>query len=184
MKVSKLLNQLAHTVMPRPPYRLYDSWLELKHLFFIACQMLYSGVSVILWVAVPPCPFSAPRLSALKQPQLFVLPFLSFAPSTTRTAPQSHRHSHMAWRFGSCGDSFITSSRLNLRPIISTFFILATSFFGKQITRSMTLVAEVAKPRSSAMNGQENSLFDYGFYCNSLRSLARPIITQLVEKVN
>lgn len=183
MNDSKLLTQALHTVMPRAPYFLYASWLALKHLFFIACHMPYSGVSVMPWVAEPPCPLGARRLSALKHPQLFVLPFLNFVPSTTRIVPQSHLHSHIAWLLFLRGASPSTKRRWNFCPSISTLFILATSFCGKQMTRSKTLVAEVAKPRSSALNGQENSLFDYDFYCNSLRSLARVIIPRTGKKV-
>ena len=52
-------------------------------------------------------------------------------------------------------------------------------FLWNRNARPRTLVAEVAKPRSSVLNGQEYSLFDYGFDCNLLRDLARLIIAQL-----
>lgn len=58
-------------------------------------------------------------------------------------------------------------------------FHLGDFFLWQQNTRPKTLVAEVAKPRSSALNGQEKIIFDYGYYCNLLRDLARVILAQL-----
>ena len=61
------------------------------------------------------------------------------------------------------------------------FFHRGDFFLWQKNTRPKTLVAEVAKPRSSALNGQEYSLFDYGFYCNLLRDLARGIVARMSE---